>query len=104
IRISSLAVPTLMLDPVGIFGGLGRAFRLTEHQFWRLLRLLLLVGLVGGVAGSMLRLPFSISGEVFLTSSDDTGHGLMVYLLLTAIGSVVSSGLLHPLSSARHAQ
>jgi len=100
IRMRALAVPTLMLEPVGIFGALGRAVRLTEHQFWRLLGLLLLVGLVVGVAGSMLRLPFSVSGEVFLTSSDDTGHGLMVYLLLTAIGSVVSSAVLQPFSSA----
>ncbi len=55
-----------MLEPVGIFGALGRAVRLTHHQFWRLLGLLLLVSLVIGVAGGILRLPFSVTGEVFL--------------------------------------
>ena len=64
VRLRALAVPTLMLEPVGVFGALGRAVRLTRHQFWRILGLLLLVTLVVGVAGGILRLPFSIAGQV----------------------------------------
>jgi hypothetical protein len=100
VRVRALAVPTLMLEPVGIFGALGRAVRLTQHQFWRLLGLLLLVSLVIGVAGGILRLPFSLTGEVFLTTSDDTSYGLVIYLLLTAVGSVVSAAVLQPFSAA----
>ena len=100
VRVRALAVPTLMLEPVGVFGALARAVRLTNHQFWRLLGLLLLVSLVVGVAGGMLRLPFSITGQVFLTSSDETGYGLLVYLLLTAVGSVISAAVLQPFSAA----
>ena len=36
VRVRALAVPTLMLEPVGILGALGRAVRLTQQQFWRL--------------------------------------------------------------------
>jgi hypothetical protein len=100
VRVRALAVPTLMLEPVGVFGALGRAVRLTQHQFWRLLGLLLLVSLVIGVAGGILRLPFSLTGEVFLTTSDDTSYGLVIYLLLTAVGSVVSAAVLQPFSAA----
>jgi membrane-anchored glycerophosphoryl diester phosphodiesterase (GDPDase) len=100
IRVRALAVPTLMLEPVGVFGALRRAVRLTHHQFWRLFGLLLLVSLVIGVAGGILRLPFSITGEVFLTSSGDTGYGLLLYLLLTAVGTVISSAVLQPFSAA----
>jgi hypothetical protein len=100
VRVRALAVPALMLEPVGIFGALGRAVRLTRHQFWRLLGLLLLVTLVTAVAGGILRLPFSITGEVFLTSSEDSSYGLLVYLVMTAIGSVVSAAVLQPFSSA----
>jgi hypothetical protein len=100
VRIRSLAVPTLMLEPVGVFGALRRAVTLTRYQFWRLLGLLLLVALVVGVAGSILRLPFSIAGQVFLTGSSDTGYGLMIYLLLTAVGTVISSAVLQPFSAA----
>jgi hypothetical protein len=89
-----------MLEPVGIFGALGRAVRLTYRQFWRLLGLLLLVTLVVGVAGGILRLPFSITGQVFLASADETGYGLVIYLLMTAIGTVISSAVLQPFSAA----
>jgi hypothetical protein len=100
VRIRALAVPTLMLEPVGVFAALGRAIRLSRNQFWRLLGLLLLVTLVVGVAGGIVRLPFSIAGQVFLTGSTDTGYGLMVYLLLTAFGTVLSSAVLQPFSAA----
>jgi hypothetical protein len=100
VRIRALAVPTLMLEPVGVFAALGRAIRLSRHQFWRLLGLLLLVTLVVGVAGGIVRLPFSIAGQVFLTGSTDTGYGLVIYLLLTAVGTVISSAVLQPFSAA----
>jgi hypothetical protein len=100
VRLRALAVPTLMLEPVGVFGALGRAVRLTRHQFWRLLGLLLLVALVVSVAGGILRLPFSIAGQVFLAGSTDTGYGLMIYLLLTAVGTILSSAVLQPFTAA----
>jgi hypothetical protein len=100
VRVRALAVPTLMLEPVGIFAALGRAVRLTRHQFWRLLGLLLLVTLVTSVAGGILRLPFSITGEVFLTGAHDNSYGLVLYLFMTALGSVVSAAVLQPFSAA----
>jgi hypothetical protein len=100
VRVRALAVPTLMLEPVGVFGALRRAVRLTRHQFWRLLGLLLLVSLVVGVAGGILRLPFSIAGQLFLTTSTDTGYGLLIYLVLTAVGTTISSAVLQPFSAA----
>jgi len=100
VRVRALAVPTLMLEPVGIWKALGRAVRLTHLQFWRLLGLLLLTTLVVGVAGSILQLPFTITGQVFLTSADETTYGLLIYLLLSGLGSVVSSAVLAPFSAA----
>lgn len=100
VRLRAIAVPTLMLEPVGVFGALGRAVRLTRHQFWRLLGLLLLVTLVVGVAGGILRLPFSIAGQVFLVGATDSGHGLLIYLLLTAVGTILSSAVLQPFTAA----
>jgi hypothetical protein len=100
VRLRALAVPILMLEPVGVLAALGRAVRLTRHQFWRIFGILLLVSLIIGFAGSMLRLPFSISGQVFLTGNNDSGSGLVVYLLLTAAGTIVSSALVQPFQAA----
>ena len=100
VRVRALAVPTLMLEPVGIFGALRRAVRLTQEQFWRLFGILLLMALVVAVAGAILRLPFSIAGEVFLVSDTGSGLGLTFYLLLTAVGAVVSAAVLQPFQAA----
>jgi hypothetical protein len=100
VRVRALAVPSLMLEPVGVLGAVGRAVHLSSRQFWRLLGILLLVGLVVGVAGSMLRLPFSLVGQFFLIGGSDTGYGLTIYLLLTAVGTVISSALLQPFQAA----
>ena len=100
VRVRALAVPTLMLEPVGVWGALGRAVRLSRLQFWRLLGLLLLTSLVVGVAGSILQLPFTISGQVFLTTADESTQGLLIYLLMTAVGNVISSAVLQPFSAA----
>jgi hypothetical protein len=100
VRVRALAVPTLMLEPVGVFGALGRAVRLTRGQFWRLLGLLLLVSLVVGVAGGILRLPFTIVAQVFLTTSGGDGHGLLLYLLVTGVGTVISSAVVQPFVAA----
>jgi hypothetical protein len=100
VRVRALAVPTLMLEPVGVFGALGRAARLTRGQFWRLLGLLLLVTLVVAVAGGILRLPFSLAGQVVLTTSGEEGHGLLLYLLVTGIGTVISSAIVQPFVAA----
>jgi hypothetical protein len=100
IRIRALAIPALMLEPVGIFGALGRAFRLSARQFWRLFGILLLVGLIIGFAGSMLRLPFSLTGDALLAGTSDPGTGLAFYILLTAVGTVISSAVLQPFQAA----
>ena len=100
VRVRALAVPTLMLEPVGILGALRRAVRLTRQQFWRLFGILLLMAVVVGFAGGILRLPFSIAGEVFLVGDTGSGFGLTAYLLLTAVGSVVSAAVLQPFQAA----
>jgi len=100
VRVRALAVPTLMLERVGVFGALVRAVRLTRGQFWRLLGLLLLVTLVVAVAGGILRLPFSFAGQVFLTTSGNDGHGLLLYLLVTGVGTVLSSAIVQPFVAA----
>jgi hypothetical protein len=103
VRLRALAVPTLMLEPVGVFGALGRALRLTRQQFWRLFGILLLVALVVGFAGSIVRMPFSLAGNLFLTASSGTGYGVTLYVLLTAVGTVLSSAVLQPFQAAVNA-
>ena len=50
VRLYYLPVPALMLEPVGVFGALGRGFALTRRQFWRTFGIALLTVLVVGIA------------------------------------------------------
>lgn len=97
VRVRLLAVPALMLEPAGIFGAISRAVRLSSRQFWRLLGLSLLTGLVVAFAGAILGAPFNIAGQLMLTNA---GHGLPAYVLLTSIGTVITSAVLQPFSAA----
>jgi hypothetical protein len=97
VRVRLLAVPALMLEPAGVFGAISRAVRLSSRQFWRLLGLSLLTGLVVAFAGAILGAPFSIAGQLMLSSAD---HGLPAYVLLTSIGTVITSAVLQPFSAA----
>jgi hypothetical protein len=58
------------------------------------------MAVVVGFAGGILRLPFSIAGEVFLVGDTGSGFGLTAYLLLTAVGAVVSAAVLQPFQAA----
>jgi hypothetical protein len=102
VRVRALAVPTLMLEPVGVFGALRRAVRLTQQQFWRLFGILLLMAVIVVVAGNVLQAPFSIVGNLFLVD-DSNQYGLALYLLLTAVGVVLSSAVLQPFQAAVNA-
>jgi hypothetical protein len=103
VRVRALAVPTLMLEPIGVLGALRRAVVLTRQQFWRLFGILLLMALVVGFAGSIMRLPFSLAGQLFLVDSADSGYGVTAYLLLYAAGAVVSAAVLQPFQAAVNA-
>jgi hypothetical protein len=87
-----------MLEPVGVFGAISRSIRLTARQFWRLFGILLLTAVVVTVAGGILGAPFSIAGQVLLTA--DSSHGIVAYVLLTSIGSVITSAILQPFDAA----
>ena len=96
VRVRALAVPALMLEPVGVFGALRRAVVLSRRQFWRLFGILLLTGLIVGIAGSLLRTPFAFGGQALLLTSD---HGLTYYLLLTSLGTLLSTAITAPFGS-----
>ena len=51
IRVYYLPGARLMLEPIGVFAALGRGFRLTRKQFWRIFGIGLLTSLIARSAG-----------------------------------------------------
>jgi hypothetical protein len=99
VRVYYLPVPALMLEPVGVFGAIGRGFRLSRRQFWRTFGIALLTLLVVNVAGSFLGFPIGIIGQIVTFSVGDR-YALLVLVVTQALAQVVSSAFVTPFTSA----
>ena len=100
VRVYYLPVPALMIERTGVLAAIGRGFRLTRHQFWRTLGIGLLTGLITGVAGGFLSLPFSIVSQVLAVAVPDSQYLALATVALTALGSVVQTAFVTPFSAA----
>lgn len=100
VRLYYLAVPPLMLEDVGIFGALGRSWRLTTDQFWRTLGIALLTSLITQIAAGILSAPFSIVGAVITSASNISETSLLVFVITNALGTVVSAAFVTPFTSS----
>ena len=59
----SMAAPAIVLEGHGVLAGLRRSFALTKGAaFWRVLGITLVAGILAGIAGWLLGLPFSLIG------------------------------------------
>ncbi|MCW2768197.1 MAG: hypothetical protein JWO11_4156 [Nocardioides sp.] len=99
VRIYYLPVPALMLEEVGVFGAIGRGFRLTRKQFWRTFGIALLTMVIAQIAGSMLTLPISFAGQIFILAAGPQ-YALLGLVVLQALSSVVSSAFVAPFTTA----
>jgi len=95
IRVYYLAVPPLMLEPIGVFAALGRAWSLTRQQFWRTLGIALLTSLVANLAGGLLSAPISVIGQVLMVA-DPGGTGFFWFVVCNSLATVAASALVSP--------
>jgi len=95
VRVYYLAVPPLMLEPIGVFTALGRAWALTRRQFWRTFGIALLTLLVANFAGGMLTAPISIIGQV-VAMADPGGSGFFWLMVSNSLAQVLAAALVAP--------
>jgi hypothetical protein len=99
VRLAYLPVPALMLEPVGVFGALARAFVLTRRQFWRTFGIALLTVIVAGIAANFLGVPITIIGEVGSVAVPSR-YSLLVIVVTQALTQVLSAAFSTPFTSA----
>ncbi|MFL6158439.1 MAG: hypothetical protein ACJ72D_20295 [Marmoricola sp.] len=99
-RVYYLAVPPLMLEPVGVGGALRRSWRLTAGQFWRTVGIALLTMMITQIAGSILSTPFSVIGIVGTIAAGGNGASLLIYVVTNAVATVISAAFVAPFTSA----
>jgi hypothetical protein len=99
IRVSYLPVPALMLEEVGVFGALGRGFRLSRRQFWRIFGIALLTIVITGVASQVLSTPLGLIGQVVISAAGPE-YELLGLVVVQALSSVLTAAFVSPFTGA----
>jgi hypothetical protein len=97
----SMAGPAIVLEVHGVRAGIRRSFALTKGAFWRILGITLLAGILAGLAGSLLQLPFSIVGTaIAATAGLDTESGQMVVTFVSHLSALLAGAITTPFVAA----
>ncbi len=104
----ALATPAIVLEHVGVFGGLRRSWQLVgspfRGAFWRIFGLRLLTGLIVGIASYVITLPITLVLflVVFAAAGDASGGGsdlLVLQTLTTGLTGLLTGALTTPFSA-----
>jgi hypothetical protein len=94
----SFAPSIIVLERLGIVPAVMRSFKLVRNDFWRVLGIRLLGGIVASVVATAVSVPFSFGGQILLVSASSTVAGLIALVLLS-VGSAVGQIITEPFSA-----
>ncbi len=99
----ALASPALMLEKQSVPKSLGRSAKLVKGSWWRVLGIQMLAALIADIVASIILVPFAlIAGAVDGSGTDlfgGTGSHGWLYLIISAVGSVIGSTLTFPITA-----
>jgi hypothetical protein len=90
----SFAPSIIVLERLQIVPAILRSFKLVHNDFWRVLGIRLLGGIVAVVIAGAVAVPFSFGGQILLVSASSTLAALIALVLLSvgsAIGEIITS-------------
>ena len=98
----SLAAPAIVLESHGPLAGMRRSFALTKGSaFWRVLGITLVAGILAGIAGWLLGLPFSIVGALIpLLTGLDAEAGQMIVTFTSHLSALLTGAITTPFVAA----
>ncbi len=94
----SFAPPLIVLEGQGVFSAIKRSIALVKGDFWRVLGIRLLATIVAGVVSVAVGVPFSLTGEILLLTSESTTKTLIA-LVLVAIGGAIGQIITAPFAA-----
>jgi hypothetical protein len=101
---TSLAGPVLLLEDSSVVTALRRSWRLVSGSFWRVLLVLVVVGVMTYVVAMFIQVPFSLVAVGVDLAFDNQLHTRWLPTLLSsgvnAVGQTVSGAVLNPWSAA----
>jgi hypothetical protein len=100
VRVYYLPVPALMLEPIGVFGAIGRGYHLTRKAFWRTFGIGLLTLVIAQIAGSMLSMPVSLLSQGVLLGGVPGEAGVFLLVIGQAVASVITAAFVAPFTTS----
>ena len=94
----SFAPSIIVLERLEIIPAITRSFKLVRNDFWRVLGIRLLGGIVAAVIAGAVTVPFSFGGQILLVSASSTLAALIALVLLS-IGSAIGQIITAPFSA-----
>ena len=94
----SFAPSIIVLERLEIIPAISRSFKLVRNDFWRVLGIRLLGGIVAAVVAGAVAVPFSFGGQILLVAASSTLAALIALVLLS-IGSAISQIITAPFSA-----
>ncbi len=94
----SFAPSIIVLERLEIIPAISRSFKLVRNDFWRVLGIRLLAGIVTVVIAGAVTVPFSFGGQILLVSASSTLAALIALVLLS-IGSAIGQIITAPFSA-----
>jgi hypothetical protein len=98
-RLAYLSAPALMLEDLGVFGSLGRAFRLTRGAFWRTFGIGLLTTVAVGVVANIVTIPVVFVAVIGVLVAP-AEYQLLLMVTAQALGGVLSAALTTPFTAS----
>ncbi|GAA4579131.1 hypothetical protein GCM10023194_03900 [Planotetraspora phitsanulokensis] len=93
----ALSAPAVVLEQRGVTDGLRRSWGLVKGDSWRVLGILALTGLLAGIAGAVLSVPFTIASSILGVVSLGSGGGAAIgAAVISSIGGVLSAMIVYP--------
>jgi len=94
VTVLSFTPSIIVLERLGIAAAVSRSFRLVRSDFWRVLGIWLLGGIVAAVVAGAVAVPFSFGGQMLLISASSTVAAFVALVLLSiggAIGQIITA-------------
>jgi hypothetical protein len=98
VTVLSFAPSLIVLERLRIVPAMSRSFKLLRNDFWRVLGIWLLGGIVAGIVSGAVSMPFSFGSQILLGTASSTGP-ILFAAILAAVGGAISQIITAPFSA-----
>jgi hypothetical protein len=94
----SFAPSIIVLERLGLIPAISRSFKLVRNDFWRVLGIRLLGGIVTTIVAGAVAVPFSFGGQILLVSAS-SALATLIALVLLSVGNAIGQIITAPFSA-----